>query len=114
MIWTIEYYSEKVQITVEKWPLGVRAFYARVTERLMLNGPALGMPLTRSLGDGLFEIRAIGREGIGRALFCTVRGRKIIILHVFIKKSDKTPLRELNTARKRLLEVHHEDARKNG
>ena len=73
-------------------------------------GPNLGMPLTRSLGEGLFEIRAIGREGIGRAIFCMVKGQRIIILHAFIKKTEKTPKKEVETARKRLREVLHENA----
>jgi hypothetical protein len=37
-------------------------------------GPNLGMPYTRPMGDGLFEIRAKGKEGIGRSLLCTVKG----------------------------------------
>jgi phage-related protein len=111
MTWSIEYYSEKVRSAIDEWPLGIRAFYARITERMKIHGPNLGMPMTRSLGEGLFEIRAIGREGIGRAFFCTFKGRRIIILHVFIKKTDKTPLHELETGRKRLLEVQHENTR---
>lgn len=61
-------------------------------------GPNLGMPHTRALGNGLFEIRAKAEDGIGRVFFCTVVGRKIVILHSFIKKTDKTPKRELNIA----------------
>ncbi len=63
------------------------------------------MPFTRSMGDGLFEIRAKGREGIGRAFFCTVVGSKVMILHSFIKKSQKTPAKELAIARRRMKEV---------
>ncbi len=59
------------------------------------------MPHTRAMGGGLFEVRAKGREGIGRAFFCTVVGQRIVILHVFTKKTDQTPARELDTARKR-------------
>ena len=61
--------------------------------------------MTRALGNGLFEIRAKGVEGIGRAFFCTMVGRKIVILHGFIKKTDKIPKRELDIARARLNEV---------
>ncbi len=71
----------------------------------MESGPNLGLPFTRSMGDGLFEIRAKGREGIGRAFFCTVVGSKVVILRSFIKKSRKTPARELKIARKRMKEV---------
>ena len=47
------------------------------------------MPYTCAMGDGLFEIRAKGQEGIGRALFCTVVGKRIVILHGFIKRPSK-------------------------
>ena len=85
--------------------MGGRAFYARTTERMKIYGPNLGMPMTSSLGNGLFEIRAKGKEGIGRALFCTVKGRKIIVLHAFIKKTGATPEPEMKIARKRIKEV---------
>jgi phage-related protein len=70
-----------------------------------LYGPNLGMPHTRAMGDGLYEIRAKAEEGIGRAFYCTLVGRRIVILHGFIKKTDKTPMRELETARNRMKEV---------
>ncbi len=108
MEWEITYYDEKVQISISKWPVGIRAFYARTTERMIDFGPNLGMPFTRSMGEGLFEIRARSKEGIGRAFFCTAVEHKIVILHAFIKKTNKTPRKELNIARKRLSEVQNE------
>lgn len=71
------------------------------------HGADLRLPHSRAMGDGLFELRCKGAEGIGRALYCTVIGREIVILHSFIKKTQKTPDRELKTARKRLKEVKH-------
>ncbi|MCJ7600019.1 MAG: type II toxin-antitoxin system RelE/ParE family toxin [Desulfobulbaceae bacterium] len=68
-------------------------------------GPNLGMPHTRAMGDGLYEIRAKAEEGIGRAFYCTLVEKRIVILHGFIKKTDKTPVRELKTARNRMKEV---------
>ena len=62
--------------------------------------------------DGLFEIRARGKEGIGRSLFCTQKGREIVILHSFVKKTQKTPKNELakaleeTTGAKRWLDQH--------
>jgi len=87
------------------WPVGIRAFYARVTERMIIFGPNLGMPFTRSMGKGLFEIRTKGKEGIGRAFFCTIVDRRIVILHAFIKKSQKTPKKELQIAHRRMRDV---------
>uniref|UniRef100_UPI003984E423 type II toxin-antitoxin system RelE/ParE family toxin n=1 Tax=Pseudidiomarina salilacus TaxID=3384452 RepID=UPI003984E423 len=55
--------------------------------------------------DGLFEIWARAQEGIGRGLFCYLKGKHIHVLHVFVKKSKKTPKNELNLARERQREV---------
>ena len=51
------------------------------------------------MGAGLFEVRAKGREGIGRAFYCAIVGQRIVILHAFIKKTEQTPVRELEIAR---------------
>ncbi|MCP4365038.1 MAG: type II toxin-antitoxin system RelE/ParE family toxin [Planctomycetes bacterium] len=109
MEWKIEYHNEKVWKSISEWPVGIRAVYARITERIEMFGPNLGMPFTRSVGKNLFEIRAKGKEGIGRAFFCTVIGSRVVVLHVFIKKSAKTPKKELAVAQKRLSEIRHED-----
>jgi phage-related protein len=59
------------------------------------------MPHIKTLGQGLFEIRVKAVEGIGRAFFCTIKGKNIIILHEFIKKTQKTPQKEMDLAKKR-------------
>lgn len=105
MDWEIIYYNANMQKLINDWPVGIRAFYARITERMEIFGPNLGMPFTRSMGKGLFEIRARGKEGIGRVFFCTVVDQRIIILHAFIKKSQKTPKKELEIARRRMNDV---------
>jgi len=71
-------------------------------------GPNLGMPHTRPMGDGLFELRLKAAEGIARVFFCTVVGRQIVVLHQFVKKSEKTPKRELNIARNRMREISND------
>jgi phage-related protein len=111
MDWEIVYYSDEVQDMIDAWPVGIRAYYARLTERMRVFGPNLGMPFTRSMGQGLLEIRARGKEGIGRAFFCTVVEHKIVILHACIKKSQKTPEKELEVARKRLADVRRQVGR---
>jgi phage-related protein len=72
-------------------------------------GANLGEPHTKAFGDGLFELRIKGAEGIGRVLFCMLVGRRIVMLHSFIKKSDKTPARELKTALTKMKEIKHAD-----
>jgi phage-related protein len=72
-------------------------------------GPDLGMPHTRALGRGLFELRLQSKEGIGRVFFCTRPARRIVMLHCFVKKSAKTPARQLKVARERMKEVQAND-----
>ncbi|MFY2610814.1 hypothetical protein HMPREF3069_05115 [Achromobacter xylosoxidans] len=105
MRYTVAYYNASVQANIEGWPAGISASYIRVVEQMVVSGPNLGLPYTRPFGDGLFEIRAKGEEGIGRAFFCSLVGRRIVILHGFIKKTQQTPQKELKLARKRLKEV---------
>jgi len=102
----IDYYSEDVRLEIETLPVGIRASYARLTELLEEFGLDLRMPHSRAMGDGLFELRPRGREGIARVFYCTKVGRKIIILHSFIKKTNETPKRELDIARRRRREVN--------
>jgi phage-related protein len=71
-------------------------------------GPDLGMPHTRAMGNGLFELRLKAAEGIARVLYCTVVDRRIVMLHQFINKSEKTPRKELETAQRRMKEVKDE------
>ena len=79
----------------------------RITERMQVFGPNLGMPFIRSIGQGLFEIRSRGKR-VGRAFFCTIVKSEILILHEFIKKSQKTPNKDLEIARQRLKEVKND------
>lgn len=72
---------------------------------MMTSGPNLVMPYTRPFGDGLFEIRAKGAECIGRAFFCCMVGRRVVILHGFVKKTHATPAKELEIARQRQKEI---------
>jgi len=68
-------------------------------------GPNLGMPHTRAMGEGLFELRLKAAEGIARVFYCTLIGQRIVMLHQFIKKSEKTPRKELEIARRRMKEA---------
>ena len=105
MKWQINYYNDKVEKAILKMPAGILARYLHLTDLMLEFGPNLGMPHTRALKDKLFELRMKGKEGIGRVFFCTKTGKNIIILHSFVKKSQKTPEKELRIARKRLAEV---------
>jgi phage-related protein len=107
MNYTIEYFHTRVQAEIESWPDGIVADYARLIELLIEFGPNLKMPHSRAMGKGLFELRPKGREGIGRSFYCFLVGRRIVILHAFIKKTPTTPEPELKIARKRIKEVQN-------
>ena len=105
MKWRITFYSQKVKSQALAFPDGILASFLHVIELVEEFGPHIGMPYTRPMGSGLFEVRARGKEGIGRALFCSLPGRELIVLNTFIKKSRKTPQKELELARNRMREV---------
>jgi phage-related protein len=100
--YTLDYFSPRVLETIESWPVEILADYAKLVELLLEHGPNLRMPHSRSMGEGLFELRPRGREGIGRTFYCFLVGKQISFVHAFIKKSEATPDRELKIARKRI------------
>lgn len=106
MSWEVTFYSTSLQNEILRIPVGLLARFVRYAERMEVYGPDLGMPHTRAMGDGLFELRLKSAEGIARVFYCTVVGRRIVMLHQFVKKSEKTPLRELAVARKRMKELN--------
>jgi phage-related protein len=110
MDWEIKYHDEKLQTEVLALPTGILARYFHCTDRMLKFGPDLGMPHTRAMSAGLFELRLKSREGIGRVFYCTLAGRKIVMLHQFVKKTDKTPPKELALARMRMKEWKDVDA----
>ena len=105
MGWRVTFYSVGVEQEILELPAGFVARFLRYAERMEIYGPDLGMPHTRAMGDGLFELRLKAAEGIARVLYCTVVARRIVMLHQFVKKSEKTPRKELETAQRRMKEV---------
>ena len=105
MPYVVEYFNRDVLSVIELWPDGVLAAYARLVELLMEMGPQIGMPHSRPLGGGLFELRPRAREGAGRALYGYLSGQRIVVLHAFVKKTQRRPPSEVALARRRLREV---------
>lgn len=108
---SIHYYSESVQAQILSLPKTLQARYAALALRMLSNGPNLGEPHTKAFGNGLFELRLKGAEGIARVFYCTLIGRRIVMLHSFVKKTDKTPPTERKIAEARLKEIKHADTR---
>ncbi len=105
MDYTINYYSDAVQEQIMDLPDTLAARYIVLTRRMIALGPNMGEPHTKAFGDGLFELRLKGAEGIARVFFCTLVGRRIVMLHSFIKKSERTPSREREVAEIRMKEI---------
>jgi len=95
---------------VREWLLGLERDDRKVVGRDIKTaqyGWPLGMPLIRKLEPGLWEVRSHLRVGIARVLF-TVDGETMVLLHGFVKKSQKTPAADLKTARQRLADLREE------
>lgn len=110
MTYTIAYYSEAVQSEILALPAGILSDYLRLADLLEELGPAIRLPYSRAMGEGLFELRPHGREGIGRVFYCYLVGQRIVMLHSFVKKTQETPRKELRIAQARQLEVKNADA----
>lgn len=109
MKWEILYYNGALQEEISTLPAGIQARYIHLTERMLIYGANLGMPHTKALKDGLFELRMKSKEGIGRVFYCTLVKKKIVMLHSFIKKTQKIPSKELKIAISRMNEVKAND-----
>ncbi len=107
MDYSILYYSDEVQNEILALPDTLAARYVVLTRRMIALGPNLGEPHTKAFGEGLFELRLKGAEGIARVFYCTLIGKRIVMLHGFIKKTNKTPFRELEIAQSRLKEIKY-------
>ena len=110
MDWNIEYFNSDIENKILSLPDGLLARYLKLTDIMLVHGSNLGLPHTKSLNNGLFELRLKSKEGIGRVFYCTKVGRNIVILHSFIKKSQKIPKKEIDIAIKRLREVKQNDS----
>ena len=110
MAYVIQYYSDDVQADIFGLPATLRARYIALSMRMEQYGPNLGKPHTEAFGDSLFELRMKGAEGIARVFFCTLVGQRIVMLHSFVKKTDKTPLKERRLAERRLKEIKDENS----
>lgn len=107
-MWNVTFYSREVKQEIAKLPRGLLAKYARLTNLMETYGPDIGMPHTRHMKKGLIEMRLKAVEGIARVFYATIVNKEIVILHSIIKKTDKTPKRDLELAYKRLSEVKNE------
>jgi phage-related protein len=84
-------------------PSDMQARFLRIAEMLQDLGPQrVGLPHIRPLDGKLWEMRMQGRDGIARAVYAAVQDRRLLVLHVFVKKTQATPRSAIETARRRL------------
>jgi phage-related protein len=97
--WTVETLNETVDVEIEALPEDMRARLARIAKLVEEKGlEHVGEPHVKHVEGRLWEMRLKGRSGISRALYVTAVGRRVVIVRVFVKKTEKTPQREIDLA----------------
>jgi phage-related protein len=104
--WTVETLNPGVDAEILAMPADLRASLTRIVDRIQ----ALGLeqvrePHVKHLRGKLWEMRLNGRDGIGRAIYITAVGRRVVIVPAFVKKTQQTPPAVLALAERRAKEV---------
>jgi phage-related protein len=106
MPWTVLALNPTVEAEIEALPVDMRARLARLSLLIAQLGiEALPRDAAKHLEDKLWELRLTGKDGISRAIYVTATGKRMIIVRVFIKKTQKTPTKELAIARLRAKDI---------
>ena len=106
MRWTVETLSDVVDAELEVLPPALQARLIRLMEMVEAIGlEQLHEPHVKHIEGKLWELRAKAAEGIARGLYVTVTGRRVVVVHIFAKKSQKTPRSALDIARQRMKQV---------
>jgi phage-related protein len=106
MRWIVETLNAAVDSEIEALPRDMRARLARLADMIEQFGfEGLPRDSVKHLDGKLWELRIAGRDGISRAIYITAERQRVVILRIFVKKTQKTPARELNLARERAKEV---------
>jgi len=106
MSWSVETLNATVTAELEALPLDMRAKFSRIAALIAAHGlDRIREPYVKHLEDALWEMRMSGRDGISRAIYVTAKGRRVVVVRVFVKKTEKTPRSEIELARKRAEEV---------
>lgn len=104
--WVVETVNAVATAEVEALPAEMRTRLARYVDIIEAHGiHALRFPHVDQIEGKLWELRLSGRDGIARALYTTASGRRVVILHTFMKKRQKTPRAALRTALARAKEA---------
>jgi phage-related protein len=106
MSWKVQFLDDGVRNALELLPSDIQAKFLRISRLIETDGlPKVREPYVKHLEGNLWEMRMIGRDGIARAAYVTASGYRVVVVHVFVKKTEKTPRREIETALRRAKEV---------
>jgi phage-related protein len=104
--WIVVLLNEHVKAALDALPVDIRASFQRIAELIASHGlERVREPYVKHLEGPLWEMRMKGGGGIARAVYVTAVGKRIVVVHVFEKKTQKTPRREIETALRRAREV---------
>ena len=99
MPWTVETLNEAVDQELEALPADLRARFVRVAQLIEdLGLPNVREPHVKHVKESVWEIRIRSRTGIARALYVTTSPQRVVVVRVFVKKTEKIPSRELDVA----------------
>ena len=105
-MWSVEYLDKDVFAEMEAQPRDIRAKFEHIVRLVQANGlERIHEPYIKHLEGKLWEMRMKGRDTIARAIYVTTVGKRIVVVRVFTKKTQKTPRREIETALERAKEV---------
>lgn len=106
MSWSFSFVNAEAKAELDALPRDVRASFERIVQLVQTVGlERVHEPYIKHIEDRLWEMRLRGRNGIARTLYVTATGRRVVILRTFVKKTQKTPRREIELAQRRAKEV---------
>lgn len=105
-MWVVELLDQAVADEMSALPLDMRARFQRIVALIQSHGlERVREPHVKHVEGAIWEMRLVGRDGIARALYLTARGRRVVVVRVFVKKTQKTPRSEIEIALARAKEV---------
>jgi phage-related protein len=106
MAWTVETLNQTVDAELAELPADMRARLVRISQLIESVGlPNVKEPHVRHVRGSLWEIRLKGKAGIARALYVTAKDQRVVIVRVFVKKTEKAPTGEIDLALQRAKEL---------
>jgi len=108
-MWIVELLDARVRDELEALPAGMKARFRRIVELIQAHGlEQMREAHVKHLEGPSWEMRMKAKDGISRAIYVTAKGRRVVVVRVFVKKTRKTPRREIEVALKRAQEVNEQ------